>query len=91
MPSIIQRINLERGGFQNITEESLRQEIIEEDLNNDDAASSSSEEEVEPDRAKELSAAREEFVKDVEYAPQAQGRCKADHIPGKHINIRCLP
>ncbi|CZT50663.1 related to SRB4 DNA-directed RNA polymerase II holoenzyme and Kornberg`s mediator (SRB) subcomplex subunit [Rhynchosporium secalis] len=73
LPSIIQRINLERGGFQYITEESLRQEIAreEEELNNGDNAESSSEDEEEPDKAKELNTAREEFIGQIEQAHQA--------------------
>ncbi|KAH9213816.1 subunit 17 of mediator complex-domain-containing protein [Leptodontidium sp. 2 PMI_412] len=71
LPSIIQRINLERGGFQNITEESLREEIAREELNNGDNGDSSSEDEEEPDRAKELNAAREEFIGQIEQAHQA--------------------
>ncbi|PVH86231.1 hypothetical protein DL98DRAFT_650283 [Cadophora sp. DSE1049] len=71
LPSIIQRINLERGGFQNITEESLREEIAREELNNGDNGESSSEDEEEPDRAKELNAAREEFIREIEQAHQA--------------------
>ncbi|KAI9046887.1 hypothetical protein LZ554_008965 [Drepanopeziza brunnea f. sp. 'monogermtubi'] len=71
LPSIISRINTERGGFRNVTEESLRQEIIEEELNNENDNPSSSEDEEEPDRAKDLNAAREAFVKDLEQAHQS--------------------
>ncbi|KAG4443503.1 hypothetical protein IFR05_000976 [Cadophora sp. M221] len=71
LPSIIQRINLERGGFKNITEESLREEIAREELNNGDNGDSSSEDEEEPDRAKELNTAREEFIGQIEQAHQA--------------------
>ncbi len=66
LPSVIQRINFERGGFQNITEESLRQEIIEEESNNGDDEPSLSEDDDEPDRAKELGTAREEFIGQIE-------------------------
>ncbi|KAH7312018.1 subunit 17 of mediator complex-domain-containing protein [Rhexocercosporidium sp. MPI-PUGE-AT-0058] len=71
LPSIIQRINLERGGFKNITEESLREEIAREELNNGDNGDSSSEDEEEPDKAKELNTAREEFIGQIEQAHQA--------------------
>ncbi|KAH7390223.1 subunit 17 of mediator complex-domain-containing protein [Cadophora sp. MPI-SDFR-AT-0126] len=71
LPSIIQRINFERGGFQNITEESLREEIAREELNNGDNDESSSEDEEEPDKAKELNSAREDFLKEIEQAHQA--------------------
>jgi mediator of RNA polymerase II transcription subunit 17 len=68
LPTIIQRINFERGGFHNITEESLRQEIAEAELNNegDDDGSSEEEDEEEPDRAKELLAARDEILRQIE-------------------------
>ncbi|KAG4411407.1 hypothetical protein IFR04_015465, partial [Cadophora malorum] len=71
LPSIIQRINLERGGFQNITEESLREEIAREALSNGDNGESSSEDEEEPDKAKELNTAREELIGEIEQAHQA--------------------
>lgn len=66
LPSIIQRINLERGGFQNITEESLREEIAREAMSNGDNGESSSEDEEEPDKAKELNTAREELIGEIE-------------------------
>lgn len=67
LPTLIQRINTERGGFLNITEESLRQQIAEEELNGqDEEESSSSEEEEEPDRLKELMTAREELLREIE-------------------------
>jgi mediator of RNA polymerase II transcription subunit 17 len=69
LPTIIQRINFERGGFHNITEESLRQEIAEAELSNDNGeeGSSEEEEEEEPDRAKELLVARDELLMHIEY------------------------
>ncbi|CAL3971042.1 unnamed protein product [Diplocarpon coronariae] len=71
LPSIIQRINFERGGFQNITEESLRQEIVEEESDNEkDNTSSSSEDVEEPDRAKDLVVARDELILQIEGAHQ---------------------
>lgn len=71
LPSLIERINFERGGFQNITEESLRQEIAEAELEteNGEDNDSSSEDDEEPDRLKELMTAREEILGQVEYAP----------------------
>ncbi len=70
LPTMIQRINFERGGFLNITEESLRQEIAEEEMNGqDEEDTSSSEEEEEPDRLKELMIAREELLGQIEYVP----------------------
>jgi len=68
LPSLIERINLERGGFQNITEESLRQEIAEAELDNEDGDEngSSDDEEEEPDRMKELMTSREEILGQIE-------------------------
>lgn len=68
--TIIQRINFERGGFHNITEESLSQEIAEAELNNEDGDDdgTSEEDEEEPDRAKELLVARDEILMQIEYA-----------------------
>jgi mediator of RNA polymerase II transcription subunit 17 len=73
LPTLIQRINLERGGFREISEESLKQEIA-----NVVAAGTSSngasddeeeaEEENEPDRLKEVMTVREEMLGHVEYA-----------------------
>jgi len=70
LPSLIERINIERGGFQNITEESLRQEIAEAELDNEDGDENgtSDEEEEEPDRMKELMTSREEILGQIEYA-----------------------
>lgn len=72
LPTLIQRINFERGGFLNITEESLRPEIAEEEANGqDDDESSSSDEEEEPDKLKELMIAREELLREIEQAHQS--------------------
>jgi Subunit 17 of Mediator complex len=69
LPSVIERINIERGGFQNITEESLRQEIAEAELDNEDGDENgtSDEEEEEPDRMKELMTSREAMLGQIEY------------------------
>ena len=69
LPSLIERINLERGGFQNITEESLRQEIADAELENEDGDddASSDEDEEEPDRMKELMTSRDEILGQIEY------------------------
>jgi mediator of RNA polymerase II transcription subunit 17, fungi type len=70
LPTLIQRINLERGGFVNISEESLQQEIAQAEAGDSGECNGSSDEEEaeEPDRAKELMAAREEMVGQIEYA-----------------------
>jgi mediator of RNA polymerase II transcription subunit 17 len=74
LPSLIGRINIERGGFLNITEESLRQEIAEAELDNEngDENGTSDEDEEEPDRVKELMTSREEILGQIEYAFPAQ-------------------
>jgi hypothetical protein len=61
LPELIRRINFERGGFREISEESLRQEIAEEEANAGDDSSEEDEEE-KPDRTKELFTAREEMI-----------------------------
>ena len=67
LSKIIERINIERGGFQNITEESLRQEIAEAELeNSSENDSSDAESEEEPDRLKQLMTAREEIIRQIE-------------------------
>jgi mediator of RNA polymerase II transcription subunit 17, fungi type len=70
LPGLIERINLERGGFQNITEDSLRREIAEAELGNEDGDENgtSDEEEEEPDRMKELMTSREAMLGQIEYA-----------------------
>lgn len=80
LPTLIQRINLERGGFHNISEESLREEIAEAertgsrdgnkgaaDEDEEDEEEGGDEEEEEPDRMKELMKAREEILGQIEY------------------------
>lgn len=58
MPTLIQRINAERGDFRNLTEEALEAEIAKKIVDPnaivEDVASSESEDEAEPDRAKLL-------------------------------------
>ena len=71
LSKIIERINIERGGFQNITEESLRQEIAEAELDNgSENDSSDAESEEEPDRLKQLMTARDEIIGQIEYVIQ---------------------
>ncbi|CAG8957701.1 hypothetical protein HYFRA_00000036 [Hymenoscyphus fraxineus] len=66
LKTLFGRINSERGGFRNLTEESLRQEIAEEEANkpeeDEEEGSDKQDEDVEPDRMKELMAAREELI-----------------------------
>lgn len=76
LPSLIERINVERGGFRNITEESLRQEIDEAEaaaasgeLNASEAEGKDENHADEvPDRQKQLQAARDEILMQIEYA-----------------------
>jgi mediator of RNA polymerase II transcription subunit 17 len=71
LPFLIQRINSERGGFLNLDEDELREEIAKEEaggeIANDEAASPEDGDE-KPDRMKELIAAREEMLVQIEYA-----------------------
>lgn len=75
LPLLIARINAERGGFRNLSEDSLRQEIAEAELGEDDEENESSSEdgeaEEEPDRMKELLTARDEILGQLEHAHSA--------------------
>ena len=73
LPDLIKRIKSERGSFREISEESLRREIAEEDAgkNAEDDNSTSEEEEDDeeddkPDRLKELMRARDELIGQIE-------------------------
>jgi len=66
LPVLIQRINFERGGFRELTEEGLRQEIAEAEAENAEDDSSEDEEEEKPDRMKELMTTREEMLGELE-------------------------
>jgi mediator of RNA polymerase II transcription subunit 17 len=68
----IRRINIERGGFINISEDGLYQEIAEAKAGNEAEENGSSEEEEEdaeeePDRLKELMNAKGEMLMQIEY------------------------
>ncbi|KAM0161846.1 hypothetical protein ACHAPC_001491 [Botrytis cinerea] len=75
LPQLIARINAERGGFRNISEDSLRLEIAEAEAGgNEEENESSSEDgeaEEEPDRLKELLTARDEILGQIEHAHNA--------------------
>ncbi|TVY59479.1 Mediator of RNA polymerase II transcription subunit 17 [Lachnellula cervina] len=72
LPGLIQRVNFERGGFRDISEESLRQEIAETEAESsngeEDGSSEEGEREEEPDRMKELMTARDEMLVQLEAA-----------------------
>lgn len=69
LPNLIKRINLERGGFRNLTEDGLRQEIAEAEAEEEEEDTSSDEEEEEkPDQFKELMNARDEMLQQLEEA-----------------------
>lgn len=71
LPSLISRINFERGNFRNISEESLREEIrlAEAGANGGEDNGSTQDEdgEEEPDRVKEVMEARDEILRQIEY------------------------
>ena len=73
LATLIQRINVERGGFRDISEDSLRQEIAEAEAESspgeEDGSSGEEDEEEEPDRMKELMTAKEEMLLQLEYVP----------------------
>lgn len=71
MPFLIQRINSERGGFLDLDEDALREEIAKAEAGGEtgeDGAASPEEEEEKPDRMKELMTARDEMLVQIEYA-----------------------
>jgi len=67
LPSLIQRINAERGGFRGLTEESLLQEIAEAEAGKEEDSSDEEQDEDDekPDR---LQIAREEMLRQLEYS-----------------------
>ncbi|KAI1635983.1 subunit 17 of mediator complex-domain-containing protein [Biscogniauxia mediterranea] len=71
----IARVNTERSGFRNVTEAKLRDEIKAQEeghMDLDEAdGSSDDEEETEADKSKTVVAAREEFLKNIEFAHQS--------------------
>jgi mediator of RNA polymerase II transcription subunit 17 len=71
LPSLIQRINSERGGFLGLDEDELREEVAREEAGagtgEEDDDASPEEGEDRPDRMKELATAREEMLAQIEY------------------------
>lgn len=71
LPSLIQRINSERGGFLDLDEDELWEEIARAEagagVGEDDNDSSLVEGEEKPDRMKELATARDEMLAQIEY------------------------
>ena len=93
--SLIERINLQRGSFREISEESLRQEIAEEEAGknaeDDDGTSEDDDDEEEhPDRLKELMKARDELIGQIEYVRVMVTECLGtDIIADRLINPPC--
>lgn len=70
LPALIQHINSERGGFLDLDEDELREEIAKAeagDGSGEDEGASLGEGEEKPDRMKELMTAREEMLAQIEY------------------------
>lgn len=68
LPELIRRINIERGGFRDLSEDGLRQEIAEAEAGaGEDDSSDEEEEEETPDRLKELVTARDEMLQQLGY------------------------
>lgn len=65
LPTLIARINIERGGFRDLSENGLRQEIAEAEAEAGEDVFSDEEEE-KPDRLKELVTARGEMLQSLE-------------------------
>ncbi len=69
LPSLISRINIERGSFRNVTEESLKEEIAKAEAGieiDQDDGDSDDDAEDEPDRLKELMTSRQEMLGQLE-------------------------
>lgn len=65
----ISRVNIERGGFRNVTEAQLREEIAAQEegrVEVEESSGSDQEEEAEADKPNDVIAAREEFAKSIE-------------------------
>lgn len=72
LPTLIQRINTERGDFRNLTEDDLGAEIAREEAlgvkaAHEDDVSSEDEDEAEPDRAKEVMEKKQQMLMWLEY------------------------
>lgn len=81
LPTLIQRINTERGDFRNLTEEDLEAEVAREEAlgvkaEHEDDASSESEDEPGPDRAKVVMEQKHQMLMWLEYVatPETQRR-----------------
>lgn len=69
LSEFITRVNAERGGFRNMTEEKLREEIAAEkdgQIEVDQSSDGEEEEETDEDKLKNVMAAREEFLRNLE-------------------------
>ncbi|KAI1442725.1 subunit 17 of mediator complex-domain-containing protein [Annulohypoxylon stygium] len=74
LSEFITRVNAERGGFRNMTEEKLREEIAAEkdgQIEVDQSSDGEEEEETDEDKLKNVMAAREEFLRNLESAHQS--------------------
>lgn len=72
LPTLIQRINTERGDFRNLTEEDLLAEMEKEEASgvkatHEDDVSSESEDEVEPDRLTEVMEQKQQMMEWLQY------------------------
>lgn len=72
LPTLIQRINTERGDFRNLTEEDLLAEIEREEASgvkvaHEDDVASESEDEAEPDHVKEVMDQKQQMIEWLQY------------------------
>jgi len=70
LPTLFQRIQTERGGFLNISEDSLRAEIVKEESNKKIEDESDNEEDKDAEDVKARVAARQELLQQITYVPQ---------------------
>ncbi|KAI1105975.1 subunit 17 of mediator complex-domain-containing protein [Jackrogersella minutella] len=72
----ISRVNTERGGFRNVTEDKLREEIASQDdgrieIDRSSDGEEEDEDEADADKTNQVMVAREEFLKNIEFAHQS--------------------
>lgn len=92
LPTFYQRIEQQRGGFRNVTEESLRQEIAEEEAAaaaGEDNANSDGEKEEEPDRLKALMEAKTEMFHHIQYVYDVLKHAKV--LINTPVMLMCSP
>jgi mediator of RNA polymerase II transcription subunit 17 len=92
LPSLIQRINSERGGFLGLNEDVLRQEIAKAEADaggDDDDGAILEEKDEKPDRIKDIVTARDEMLVQIEYVVLCRKIFHTNHIADKRTSRHC--